>query len=171
MRAIGWKGRMLSCGGTTSPRTHGTSPGRRHSDRQVASCSSPIIQADRQLLRPLYPGQLHTIKQNLWNVVLVLDLSQGIAIETVANALSTMIQRGVPIRFGLVPMFDPEVNDVGKFSICILLQDLELMSSTSDGQAGHVLHRYLWPRGHTRSTQPGALPSCHAADSMPDHAR
>lgn len=65
-------------------------------------------------MRPLYPGQLHTTRQNLWNVVLVLDLSLGTALETVANAFSTMIQRGVPIRFGLVPMFEAEVDDTGK---------------------------------------------------------
>lgn len=70
--------------------------------------------AHGQLLRPLYPGQLHTIRHNLWNAILVLDLSQGTALETVANAFSTMIQRGVPIRFGLVPMFDPEVDDIGR---------------------------------------------------------
>lgn len=65
-------------------------------------------------MRPLYPGQLHTIRLNMWNVILVLDLSQAISLETISSTVATMIQRGVPIHFGVVPMFDPKVNDLGK---------------------------------------------------------
>lgn len=65
-------------------------------------------------MRPLYPGQLHTLRLNIWHVVLVLDLSQGTALETAANAIGTMIQRGLPLRFGIVPMYDSGTDDMGE---------------------------------------------------------
>lgn len=63
-------------------------------------------------MRPLYPGQLHTLRQNLYNIVLVLDLAQAMSLDTITSAVATMIQRGVPIRFGVVPMFNPAKDDL-----------------------------------------------------------
>jgi UDP-glucose:glycoprotein glucosyltransferase len=80
-------------------------------------------------MRPLYPGQLHAIRLNMWNVILVLDLSQAVALETITSAVATMIQRGVPIRFGIVPMFNPEVDDLGES-----LWEEKLKYSPQDGQ-------------------------------------
>lgn len=57
-------------------------------------------------LRPLYPGQLHMIRRNTWNVVLVLDLSTSHGIEAVASTANQIISRTVPVRIGLVPLFD-----------------------------------------------------------------
>lgn len=65
-----------------------------------------------QYLRPVYPGQLHTIRLNAWNLVFVLDLALAPSLETIYGSISTMIQRGLPIRFGLVPMFTPGQNDM-----------------------------------------------------------
>lgn len=65
-----------------------------------------------QYLRPAYQGQLHTIRRNTWNVILVLDLASAASLEIITQQVSHMIQRGIPIRFGIVPMFDASVNDI-----------------------------------------------------------
>lgn len=64
-----------------------------------------------QLLRPAYPGQMATIRHNIFNVVLVLDFAQTMTYEIIAGQIAQMIQRGVPIRWGIVPMFDNEDED------------------------------------------------------------
>jgi hypothetical protein len=71
------------------------------------------INTDSQFLRPTYPGQLHTIRKNTWNVILVLDLSLATSLETITQQIAHMIQRGIPLRFGVLPMFDPIANDIG----------------------------------------------------------
>jgi UDP-glucose:glycoprotein glucosyltransferase len=67
-----------------------------------------------QYLRPAYQGQLHTIKRNTWNIILVLDLASAFTLETITQQINHMIQRGIPIRFGVVPMFDSSVDDICK---------------------------------------------------------
>nr|XP_018263998.1 UDP-glucose:glycoprotein glucosyltransferase [Kwoniella dejecticola CBS 10117]OBR86156.1 UDP-glucose:glycoprotein glucosyltransferase [Kwoniella dejecticola CBS 10117] len=63
-------------------------------------------------LRQVYPGQFHTVRRNTWNLVFVLDLAQIASLDIIANAISPMIQRGLPIRFGVVPMFEPGKDDL-----------------------------------------------------------
>lgn len=63
-------------------------------------------------LRPLYPGQFHTIRHNLWNLVLVLDMASISSLENIAGSISTMVQRGLPFRFGIVPMYTPGKEDI-----------------------------------------------------------
>lgn len=55
---------------------------------------------------------MHTIRKNTWNVILVLDLSLTTSLETITQQVSHMIQRGVPVRFGVVPMYDASINDI-----------------------------------------------------------
>ncbi|WWD15785.1 hypothetical protein CI109_100209 [Kwoniella shandongensis] len=62
-------------------------------------------------MRHLYPGQFHTVRRNTWNLVFVLDLASVPSLDIITSAISPMIQRGLPIRFGVVPMFDPAVDD------------------------------------------------------------
>ncbi|KAF7345254.1 hypothetical protein MSAN_01902000 [Mycena sanguinolenta] len=66
---------------------------------------SPSIHA---ILRPLYPGQFHNVKLNLFNVVLVLDLSQPASINTVTGPVASIISRSFPFRFGIVPLAETE---------------------------------------------------------------
>ncbi|KAJ7078310.1 glycosyltransferase family 24 protein [Mycena belliarum] len=72
---------------------------------------SPSIHA---LLRPLYPGQFHNIKLNLFNVVLVLDLSQPSSLHTLTGAVASIISRHFPFRFGIVPL--AETDDGAKMA-------------------------------------------------------
>ena len=43
---------------------------------------------------------------------MVLDLSLSTSLEVVTQQVAHMIQRGIPIRFGVIPLFDPETNDI-----------------------------------------------------------
>jgi UDP-glucose:glycoprotein glucosyltransferase len=60
----------------------------------------------------MYPGQLHNIRRNTWNLVHVMDLSLASSLETITGQISVMIQRNIPIRFGIVPMFDEGKDDI-----------------------------------------------------------
>ncbi|KAJ4470665.1 glycosyltransferase family 24 protein [Lentinula edodes] len=60
------------------------------------------------LLRPLYPGQFHMLKLNLFNVVLVLDLSRPANLVFVAGTMHSIIERGFPFHFGVVPIVETE---------------------------------------------------------------
>ncbi|ODO11431.1 hypothetical protein I350_00211 [Cryptococcus amylolentus CBS 6273] len=63
-------------------------------------------------LRPLYPGQFHTVRRNAFNLIFTLDISQISSLEIIAGSLAQMVQRGIPIRFGIVPVFEPGTNDL-----------------------------------------------------------
>ncbi|KAJ4473165.1 glycosyltransferase family 24 protein [Lentinula aciculospora] len=60
------------------------------------------------LLRPLFPGQFHMMKLNLFNVVLVLDLFRPANLVFVAGTMHSIIERGFPFRFGVVPIVETE---------------------------------------------------------------
>ncbi len=57
-----------------------------------------------QMMRTPFQGQLIPIKRNLWNVILVLDLSNKAHIAQISQTVKMLITRRVPIRFGLVPL-------------------------------------------------------------------
>lgn len=65
-----------------------------------------------QLLRPVYPGQFHSVRQNLVNVVLVVDLSKTSSLHFLAAPVNNIITRGFPIRFGVVPDVESEEGNV-----------------------------------------------------------
>ncbi|KAJ7785207.1 UDP-glucose:glycoprotein glucosyltransferase-domain-containing protein [Mycena maculata] len=60
------------------------------------------------ILRPLYPGQFHNIKLNLFNIVLALDLSQRSSLNTISGSVAGIINRLFPFRFGIVPLAESE---------------------------------------------------------------
>ncbi|TFK48915.1 glycosyltransferase family 24 protein [Heliocybe sulcata] len=64
---------------------------------------SPVL---RTLLRPIYPGSYHNLKLNLFNVVLVLDLSRTSSLHFLTSTISQIIQRSFPFRFGVVPIVE-----------------------------------------------------------------
>jgi hypothetical protein len=47
-----------------------------------------------------------TVRLNLFNVVLTLDLSQTSSFTFMAGPMANMIERGIPLRFGLVPIVE-----------------------------------------------------------------
>ncbi|KIY49922.1 glycosyltransferase family 24 protein [Fistulina hepatica ATCC 64428] len=65
----------------------------------------------RMLLNPVYPGQFHNIRLNLFNVVLVLDLSDTVALNFMTGPMSNLIERGLPLRFGVVPSTETKAGE------------------------------------------------------------
>lgn len=55
------------------------------------------------LLRPLYPGQFPNLKLNLFNIIIVADLTDTLAFNFVSSSVSNIIERNFPFRFGIVP--------------------------------------------------------------------
>ncbi|KAJ7185207.1 UDP-glucose:glycoprotein glucosyltransferase-domain-containing protein [Mycena filopes] len=73
-------------------------------DSRYASWSPAV----HGLLRQVYPGQFHNIKLNLFNVVLVLDLSRPASLSMITSAVAGIISRNLPFRFGIVPLAESE---------------------------------------------------------------
>ena len=56
----------------------------------------------------MYPGAMPNVRLNMFNVVLVLDLSRIQALNLLVGTMSGLINRGIPLRFGLVPSTESE---------------------------------------------------------------
>lgn len=56
-------------------------------------------------MRPLYPGQFHTIRRNAHTVIMLVDLSNADDRELVSN-FAMFVTRGLPLRWGIVPADD-----------------------------------------------------------------
>ena len=54
-------------------------------------------------MRPMFPGQFPSVRRNLFNIVLVLDLSKPSSLYLLGGTIFNIIERGIPFRFGLVP--------------------------------------------------------------------
>lgn len=65
----------------------------------------------REILKPVYPGQMNLVARNMNNVVLVLDLSRPESLRLIAESVRTYVSRGIPVRFGLVPQVG-EIGDI-----------------------------------------------------------
>ncbi|RCI03876.1 hypothetical protein CU098_007561 [Rhizopus stolonifer] len=63
-----------------------------------------------EYLRPSYPGQLHPVKKNIFNLIMVEDLANIDALARIVNEIQMMIRRLVPIRFGIVPFVKQDDN-------------------------------------------------------------
>jgi UDP-glucose:glycoprotein glucosyltransferase len=63
-------------------------------------------------MRGLYPGQFHSLRRNLNNIVLVLDLSSPASLHFITVPIPTFINRGLPFRFGVVPLVETEAGEV-----------------------------------------------------------
>ncbi|KAG9010570.1 hypothetical protein FRB93_003838 [Tulasnella sp. JGI-2019a] len=58
------------------------------------------------LLQPSY-GQMPRVKRNVQNIVVAVDLSKSSTLTTI-NMLVNLVQRGIPVRFGIVPIVESE---------------------------------------------------------------
>ncbi len=65
-------------------------------------------------MQPSYGGGTPPLKRNLHNVIVALDLSQAASVATI-NVMTGIVQRGFPIRFGIVPIVE---TDEGKEGVC-----------------------------------------------------
>ncbi|KAF9513801.1 glycosyltransferase family 24 protein [Hydnum rufescens UP504] len=92
------------------------------------------------LMRGLYPGQFHSLRRNLNNIVLVLDLSSPISLHFITVPIPTFINRGLPFRFGVVPLVETEAArkvarlvyySVGRFGRAATIQLLKASGDPS----------------------------------------
>jgi len=63
----------------------------------------------------MYPGQLPSVKLNLFNVIIALDLSQTSSLNFLTGAVFNIIDRNFPVRFGLVPIVETEEGEITLF--------------------------------------------------------
>jgi len=56
----------------------------------------------------MYPGQAPTVRRNMYNVVLVLDLARSSSLHFISFTLSRLIDQSYPVRFGIVPIVETE---------------------------------------------------------------
>ncbi|KNZ76128.1 UDP-glucose:glycoprotein glucosyltransferase [Termitomyces sp. J132] len=59
------------------------------------------------LIQPVYHG-IPSVKYNVFNIILVLDLSQMDGLAFIAGNMANLISRGIPLRFGVVPITETE---------------------------------------------------------------
>ena len=56
----------------------------------------------------MFPGQFPNYRGNLFNVVIVADLSQTSSLHFLATTASAIIARGFPFRWGIAPLCETE---------------------------------------------------------------
>jgi UDP-glucose:glycoprotein glucosyltransferase len=76
----------------------------------------------------------------------VLDLALVPSLDTIVNSMSTMIQRGVPIRFGIVPMYSSEDDEICAFSQLHIKNTMVETFSVQDGPDIPLRSQDLRPR-------------------------
>lgn len=73
----------------------------------ISVCSRPVRVSSTtdppQLLQRTFPGQMPPIGLNVFNLVVPVDLSNSDDVKVV-NQIASIMSRGIPIRFGLVPL-------------------------------------------------------------------
>ncbi|KAF5386468.1 hypothetical protein D9757_005906 [Collybiopsis confluens] len=97
------------------------------------------------LLRPMYPGQFPSLRLNLFNIVLVLDLSRPANAIFAAGTMHSIIERGFPFRFGIVPIVETEDGIKMARLVYFLLENF-----------GRKITMTLLKRAATPFTRPGA---------------
>lgn len=110
---------------------NGPRTSRRYADI-IAPFEESLADGLQQLLRPVYPGQMSTVAQNLYNVVLVMDLSRIDSLALLTEIVRAFVARGIPVRFGFVPL----IGDAGEVSTMVAKVLWYLVDSV--GRAGSM---------------------------------
>ncbi|KXN87330.1 UDP-glucose:glycoprotein glucosyltransferase [Leucoagaricus sp. SymC.cos] len=102
------------------------------------------------LLQPMYPGMYPNVKHNLFNTILVMDLTQTSNVHLLATTVANIVNRGLPFRFGLVPMIDDEdslkiaklfyymINTYGRRKTLAFLGELVDIQLSVEEQPKHI---------------------------------
>ena len=61
--------------------------------------------------QPAYPGQIPQLKRNIVNVVIAMNLVQRDCHAILADNIAQFVNRGVAVRFGMVPIVNEVRND------------------------------------------------------------
>ncbi|GAA5951905.1 hypothetical protein JCM21900_004180 [Sporobolomyces salmonicolor] len=144
-------------------------------DRRYKSWSTSV----RDLLRPVYPGSMNLIAKNLNNVIFVLDLSQPAALALLAENVKQFVSRGIPVRFGLVPVVGESgeaesvetmlaqvvwylVDALGRAPTMSFLTDLYTASPEAPITPDLLLRAYMRLAAQSTHVEGGPLASFHA---------
>lgn len=79
-------------------------------------------QSINALLQRTYPGQLPSVRRDLHNLVIPIDLADYADVELVVESIQNYVRRKVPIRFGLVPTVKTN-NSVSQAKVVYYLLD------------------------------------------------
>jgi hypothetical protein len=91
----------------------------------------------------MYPGSIPSVKMNLFNVILVLDLSHTSSLNFISGPVSNIINRNLPLRFGVVPQVETEDGTSLFHNVVSLNAELMNIFRQEDGQALLLSHRKL----------------------------
>ncbi|KAI0028565.1 glycosyltransferase family 24 protein [Vararia minispora EC-137] len=83
------------------------------------------------LMQPPYPGSAPGVRLNLLNVVLALDLSTNRPLYFIVGTVYNLIQRALPIRFGVVPLADNEESVQMAKIVSYLMKTYDLIGTAS----------------------------------------
>ncbi|BFZ60909.1 killer toxin resistant protein [Saitoella coloradoensis] len=67
------------------------------------------------LLRPLRPGQIHPIAKNIHTAIVPVNLENPADLAILGREIGTYIQRGLPVRWGIVPYHYGPITKVWKY--------------------------------------------------------
>lgn len=105
-------------------------------------------------MRPTYPGQIPVTRLNLFNVVLVMDLSQSSSLYYIAGTVANIINRAFPVRFGIVPSIESEggarmakifnylVDNYGRARTMVFIKKVIVSIQCPEHLFECLLHRY-----------------------------
>jgi UDP-glucose:glycoprotein glucosyltransferase len=51
----------------------------------------------------MYPGQLPSVRRDIHNAIVPIDFSHAPDVSSVIDTIMSLIKRGIPLRWGLVP--------------------------------------------------------------------
>jgi len=58
----------------------------------------------------MFPGSFPNVRHNLFNTILVMDLSQSSNLHFITTTVANIMNRGLPFQFGVVLMIDDEAS-------------------------------------------------------------
>ncbi|KAF7724618.1 hypothetical protein EC973_000862 [Apophysomyces ossiformis] len=76
-------------------------------DKRYKGWSNNLFDASISLLRPVYPGQLRAIKRNIYNLLMIENLTSASSLLRIQEDVQAMVKGGTPIRFGIIPIVGP----------------------------------------------------------------
>ncbi|KAH9946426.1 glycosyltransferase family 24 protein [Epithele typhae] len=62
----------------------------------------------RIVLRQMYPGQFPSLKYNLWNAILAVDMSKLSSTHFISVTVQALINRGLAFHWGIVPLVETD---------------------------------------------------------------
>ncbi|KAG0997777.1 hypothetical protein G6F28_002581 [Rhizopus arrhizus] len=105
-----------------------------------------------EILKPTYPGQLHPIRRNIYNLVLVEDLASQESLNRIVNEIQAMIKRTIPIRFAMISFVDHDDS-----ATTLAAQALHYINQNHSKSAGmeflETMLDLMASNGLTRATQ------------------